>query len=305
VRRLRRAGFDHLLLRTRQELNLEDQAAVHRFFEEERPKYVFFAAAKVGGILANSAYPADFIRSNLSVAMNTIDAAYRSGVEKLLFLGSTCIYPKFATQPMKEEYLLSGELEPTNEPYAVAKIAGIKLCQAYNRQYGTRFISAMPTNLYGEGDNFDLQSSHVLPALLRKVHEAKEAGAPQVVVWGSGTPRREFLHVDDLADACAFLMQNYESSEIVNVGMGADISIHELAELVADVVGYRGELAFDATKPDGTPRKLVDVGRLSALGWKARIPLREGVQRTYAWYRSSIAGAEAAAVPEPLPQVGL
>jgi GDP-L-fucose synthase len=284
VRRLRRGGFDNLLLRSRAELDLADQAAVYRFFDRERPDYVFVAAAKVGGIWANNSYPADFIRDNLSVALNTIDGAYRAGVQKLLFLGSTCIYPKFAPQPMREEHLLTGELEPTNEPYAIAKIAGIKMCQAYNRQYGTRFISAMPTNLYGPGDNFDLKTSHVLPALLRKVHDARESGAPRVEVWGSGTPRREFLHVDDLADACVFLMDNYEGQEIVNVGVGEDISIREVAELISEVVGYDGEIAFDTSKPDGTPRKLVDVGRLTALGWEAEIPLREGITSTYAWY---------------------
>ena len=287
VRRLRREGFENLVVRTREEMDLADQAAVYRFFEEERPQHVFFAAAKVGGILANSTYPADFIRDNLAVELNVIEAAYRTGAEKLLFLGSSCIYPKLAPQPIREEYLLTGALEPTNEWYAVAKIAGIKLCQAYNQQYGTRFISAMPTNLYGPGDNFDLQSSHVLPALLRKFHEAKEQGSPEVVVWGSGTPRREFLHVDDLADACAFLMQRYESSEIINVGVGEDVSIRELAELVRDVVGYAGELVFDRTKPDGTPRKLLDVSRLNDLGWRARIGLREGVEETYRWYLQS------------------
>lgn len=284
VRRLKQEGYHNLVLRTRQQLNLEDQEAVSRFFGEERPQYIFFAAAKVGGILANSAYPADFIRSNLAIELNLIEAAYRTGVEKLLFLGSSCIYPKFAPQPIREEYLLTGQLEPTNEWYAVAKIAGIKLCQAYNQQYGTRFISAMPTNLYGPGDNFDLQTSHVLPALLRKFHEARENGVSEVVVWGSGTPRREFLHVDDLADACVFLMKRYEGSEIVNVGVGEDISIGELAELLRDVVGFTGKLVFDASKPDGTPRKLLDVSRLEAMGWKACIPLREGVERTYQWY---------------------
>lgn len=284
VRRLRADGYDNLVLRPRSELDLSDQAAVNRFFAEERPDYVFFAAAMVGGILANNTFPADFIRDNLSVALNVIDAAYRSGVQKLLFLGSSCIYPKFAPQPMREEYLLTGELEPTNEPYAVAKIAGIKLCQSYNRQYGTRFISAMPTNLYGPGDNFDLQSSHVLPALLRKVHDAKLAGAAAVEVWGSGTPRREFMHVDDLADACHFLMREYDGSEIVNVGVGEDVSIREVAELIRTVVGYPGELAFDPTKPDGTPRKLLDVSKLTALGWRASIGLREGIERAYDWY---------------------
>jgi GDP-L-fucose synthase len=284
VRRLRREGFTNIVTRTRQEMDLEDQAAVYRFFEQERPQYVFFAAARVGGILANNTYPAEFIRDNLFVELNVIHGAYRAGVEKLLFLGSSCIYPKHAPQPIKEEYLLTGLLEPTNEPYAIAKIAGIKLCEAYNRQYGTRFISAMPTNLYGPGDNFDLQSSHVLPALLRKFHDARESGAPEVVVWGSGTPRREFLHVDDLADACVFLMRRHEGSDIVNVGMGQDISIRELAETIRDVVGYTGELVFDATKPDGTPRKLLDVSRMDGLGWKASIGLREGIEQTYEWY---------------------
>lgn len=294
VRRLQREGHQNLVLRSRQELDLADQAAVYRFFDEERPEHVFFAAAKVGGILANDTYPADFIRDNLSVALNVVDAAYRSGVEKLLFLGSSCIYPKFAPQPMKEEYLLTGELEPTNEPYAVAKIAGIKLCQSYNRQYGTRFISAMPTNLYGPGDNFDLDTSHVLPALIRKFHDAKAARRPEVTVWGSGTPRREFLHVDDLADACVFLMREHEGSEIVNVGVGEDVSIGQLAELVRDVTGYTGEIVFDTTKPDGTPRKLLDVGRLARMGWKASIPLEEGVRSTYEWYTGQMAAMDAA-----------
>jgi GDP-L-fucose synthase len=293
VRRLEHEGYANLVFRTRQEMDLEDQASVYDFFESERPQYVFFAAAKVGGILANSTYPADFIRDNLAVELNLIEAAYRSGVEKLLFLGSSCIYPKHAPQPIKEEYLLTGALEPTNEWYAVAKIAGIKLCQAYNQQYGTRFISAMPTNLYGPGDNFDLHSSHVLPALLRKFHEAKESGVSEVVVWGSGTPKREFLHVDDLADACLFLMQNYEGSEIVNVGTGEDVTIRELAELIRDVVGYEGRLVFDTRKPDGTPRKLLDVSRMNGLGWAATIPLDQGVERTYEWYRAHgpVAGA--------------
>jgi GDP-L-fucose synthase len=288
MRCLESGDYENVVGRTRQEMDLEDQAAVFRFFEEEKPKYVFFAAAKVGGILANSTYPADFIRDNLAVELNIIEAAYRSGVEKLLFLGSSCIYPKFAPQPIKEECLLTGALEATNECYAVAKIAGIKLCQAYNRQYGTRFISAMPTNLYGPGDNFDLQTSHVLPALLRKFHEAKENSAPEVVVWGSGTPRREFMYVDDLADACVYLMQNYESSEIINVGVGKDVSIRELADIIREVVGYEGEIVFDTSKPDGTPRKLLDVSRLAEQGWSARIQLREGIERTYDWYLSQV-----------------
>ncbi len=284
VRRLEQDGFDRLLLRTRRELDLADQQAVRRFFEQERPEYVFLAAARVGGILANSTCPADFIRDNLAIELNVIDAAYRAGVRRLLFLGSSCIYPKYAPQPMKEEHLLTGPLEPTNEPYAVAKIAGVKLCEAFNRQYGTRFLSVMPTNLYGPGDNFDLETSHVLPALIRKFHEAKASGAPQVVVWGTGTPRRELLHVDDLADACVFLMRRSDDVEIVNIGVGEDLSIRELAELVREVVGYRGEIVFDPAKPDGTPRKLLDVSRLAALGWKPRIPLREGIAGTYRWF---------------------
>src|SRR5690606_37841851 len=292
VRRLQREGLTNIVTRTREEMNLEDQDAVYEFFESERPRYVFFVAAKVGGILANSTYPAEFIRDNLSVELNVIEAAHRSGVEKLLFLGSSCIYPKHAPQPIREEYLLTGALEPTNEWYAVAKIAGIKLCQAYWQQYGSRFISAMPTNLYGPGDNFDLHTSHVLPALLRKFHEAKVSGAPSVTVWGSGTPRREFLHVDDLADACVFLMRNYESPEIINVGCGEDVSIRELAELVRDVVGYSGDIVFDTSKPDGTPRKLLDVGRLNELGWTASIPLRDGVAATYQWYVDSLRESE-------------
>ena len=289
VRRLRAAGYQNLLLRPRAELELEDQRAVFDFFERERPEYVFLAAAKVGGIWANDTYPADFIRSNLVIQLNVVEAAYRTGAAKLMFLGSSCIYPKLSPQPIREEYLLSGPLEPTNEPYAVAKIAGIELCQSYNRQYGTNFVSVMPTNLYGPGDNFDLQSSHVLPALLRKFHEAKEAGAPEVTVWGSGTPRREFLHVDDMADACVFLMERYDSGEIVNIGCGEDVSIAELAATVGRVVGYEGEIVFDRSKPDGTPRKLLDVSRLRALGWAPRVGLEEGVRSTYAWYLETIA----------------
>ena len=284
VRRLRAEGYMNIVTRTRQELDLCNQAAVYRFFEEEQPEYVFLAAARVGGILANSTYPADFIRDNLLIQTNVIDAAYRYGVKKLLFLGSSCIYPKHAPQPMKEEYLLTGLLEPTNEPYAVAKIAGIKMAQAYRRQYGFNAISLMPTNLYGPGDNFDLETSHVIPALLRKFHEAKVQGKPHVVVWGTGNPRREFLYVDDLADAAVFLMQHYDSEEIINVGVGEDISIRELAELIREVVGYQGEIVFDTSKPDGTPRKLLDVSRLHALGWRARIPLRQGLEQTYQWY---------------------
>ncbi|MBC7266468.1 MAG: GDP-L-fucose synthase [Coriobacteriia bacterium] len=284
LRRLEREGFSNLITRSHAELDLTRQADVERFFEEERPEYVFLAAAKVGGILANATYPADFIRDNLQIQTNVIDAAYRFGVRKLLFLGSSCMYPKHAPQPMKEEHLLTGPLEPTNEPYAVAKIAGIVMVRSYRRQYGFSGISLMPTNLYGPGDNFDLQTSHVLPALIRKFHEAKLAGAPAVTVWGTGTPRREFLHVDDLADAALFLMERYDEEEIVNVGVGEDVSIAELAEIVRDVVGYEGEIVYDTSKPDGTPRKLLDVSRLHALGWRARIGLREGIEQTYRWY---------------------
>lgn len=283
-RHLRTHGYTNLITRTRDEVDLCNQPAVNRLFEEERPEYVFLAAAKVGGILANNTYPADFIHSNLLVQMNVIDAAYRYGAKKLVFLGSSCIYPKFAPQPIREEYLLSGELEPTNEPYAIAKIAGIKMAQAYRRQYGFNAISLMPTNLYGPGDNFDLNSSHVLPALIRKFHDAKGANAPSVTVWGTGTPRREFLHVDDMADASVFLMQNYDSPEIINVGTGEDISIAEVAALVGETVGYEGSIDFDVTKPDGTPRKLLDVRRINSLGWKSRISLREGLHTTYGWY---------------------
>ncbi|MDP2857322.1 MAG: GDP-L-fucose synthase [Bacillota bacterium] len=292
MRRLAAEGFLGILTRSQEELELSDPKAVDAFFEAERPEFVFLAAAKVGGILANDTYPGDFIRENLAIQLNVMDAARRHGVEKLLFLGSSCVYPKLAPQPMREESLLTGPLEPTNQAYAVAKIAGIAMCQAYWRQYGCRFISVMPTNLYGPGDNFDLDTSHVLPALLRKFHEAREAGAPSVTVWGSGRPRREFLHVDDLADACVFLVRHWESPDIINVGVGEDVSIAELAGLVRSVVGYEGEVRFDTTKPDGTPRKLLDVSRLTGLGWKARIPLREGIESTYRWYRGA-AGAGA------------
>ncbi len=273
VRRLTAQGFTNLVLRSRRELDLLDAVAVNAFFERERPEYVFLAAAKVGGIMANSQYPADFIRENLGVQVNAIDGAHRTGVRKLLFLGSSCIYPRMAPQPIREEYLLTGELEPTNEPYAIAKIAGIKLCQSYNRQYGTNYVSVMPTNLYGPGDNFDLSTSHVLPALLRRFHDAKVQGQGEVVVWGSGRPRREFLYVDDMADACIFVMQRHDGSEIVNIGCGEDVSIGELAQLIAEVVGYRGKIVFDASKPDGTPRKLLEVSRLQAarVGADARV----------------------------------
>lgn len=288
TRRLQVEGYSNLLTATSRDLDLRDQSAVQTFFAEKRPDYVFLAAAKVGGILANDSYPAEFIYDNLMMEANVIDAAYRNGVQKLLFLGSTCIYPKLAPQPLKEEYLLSGPLEPTNEWYAVAKIAGIKLCQAYQRQYAARFISAMPTNLYGPGDNFDLEKSHVMPALIRKFHEAKIADAPSVVVWGTGKPLREFLHVDDCARACVFLMENYEGTDIVNIGYGSDIAIGELAQLVKKVVGYAGEIVFDTTKPDGTPRKLVDIGRISALGWRPEIDLEHGVADAYQWFLDKV-----------------
>jgi GDP-L-fucose synthase len=284
VRRLRSAGFNNLLLRSSAELDLRNQGAVDAFFASERPQFVFLAAAKVGGILANDTYPADFIRDNLQIQTNVIDSAYRHGVTKLLFLGSSCIYPKHAPQPMPESCLLTGPLEPTNEWYAIAKIAGLKMCQAYRRQYGFNAITVMPTNLYGPGDNFDLTAAHVLPALIRKFHAAKLQQAGEVVVWGTGTPRREFLHVDDLADACLFLMERYDSEEWINVGWGEDIAIAELARLVGQVVGFSGELRFDHDKPDGTPRKLLDVSRLRSLGWAPRIPLREGIEGTYRWF---------------------
>lgn len=284
VRRLERDGYRNLLTRSHAELDLQDERAVAAFFEAERPDYVFLAAARVGGIHANNAYPADFLRDNLQIQTNVIDAAYRAGCKKLLFLGSSCIYPKHAPQPIKEEYLLTGPLEPTNEWYAIAKIAGIKMCQAYRRQYGFLAISVMPTNLYGPNDNFDLQTSHVLPALIRKFHEAKESGADSVTVWGTGSPRREFLHVDDLADACLFLMRHYDDDALINVGCGADLEIRELAELIRGIVGFEGRIEYDTSKPDGTPRKLLDISRIRALGWSARIPLDEGIRNTYAWF---------------------
>jgi GDP-L-fucose synthase len=284
VRRLRRAGFENLLLCTRAEVDLRDARAVDTFMQAKRPEYVFLAAARVGGIHANSTFPAAFIHDNLQIQTSVIDAAWRHGVRKLLVLGSSGIYPRLAPQPMKEEYLLTGPLEPTNEWYAIAKIAGIKMCQAYRRQHGFNAISAMPTNLYGPGDNFSLESSHVLPALLRKAHEARLAGQHSLSVWGSGTPRREFLHVDDLADALLFLMRNYESESLINVGWGTDLSIRELAHRVADTVGFQGTLEFDATRPDGAPRKLLDVSRLQQLGWSPSIELRAGLEQTYQWY---------------------
>lgn len=290
-RRLARDGFRHVIVRTSEELDLRDQAAVDAFFEAERPEVVILAAAKVGGILANDTYPAEFLHDNLRIAVNVIDAAHRNGTRKLLNLGSSCIYPKLAPQPLKEDYLLTGPLEPTNRAYAVAKIAAIEMCDAYRRQYGADFISAMPTNLYGPHDNYDLATSHVLPALIRKTHEAKANGSPTIPVWGSGTPRREFLHTDDLADACLFLLRHVSRPGPINVGTGTDVTIRELAETIQDVVGYEGELVFDTSKPDGTPRKLMDVSLLESLGWKARIGLREGIEDAYAWYRDNAATA--------------
>jgi GDP-L-fucose synthase len=287
VRRLIDDGYSNLIWRTHNELDLRRQAAVDDFFADQRPEYVFLAAGRVGGILANDTYRADFIRDNLLIETNVIDAAHRSGTKKLLFLGSSCIYPRNAPQPIKEEYLLTGPLEPTNQPYAIAKIAGLELVDSYRRQHGFCGVSVMPTNLYGPNDHFDPRAAHVLPALMRRFHEAKMADAPEFVVWGSGTPRREFLHVDDAAAACLFVMREYEGALPLNVGTGEDLSIRELAELLADVVGYRGELRFDASKPDGMPRKLLDVSRLTELGWKATVPLRHGIEETYAWFRGA------------------
>jgi GDP-L-fucose synthase len=287
VRELGRQGYANLVLSGSSEVDLRCQADVGRFFERERPDYVILAAAKVGGIHANDTYPADFIRDNLQIQVNVIDTAWRNGVKKLCFLGSSCIYPKLAPQPMREDALLTGPLEPTNEWYAIAKIAGIKMCQAYRRQYGFNAISLMPTNLYGPGDNFDLQNSHVLPALIRRFHEAKVRGDAEVTIWGTGTPRREFLHVDDLAGAVVHLMQTYDGEELVNVGCGEDIRIVDLAGLVARVVGYEGRVAVDPSRPDGTPRKLLDVSRLTALGWRPRVGLEDGIRSTYRWFLSN------------------
>lgn len=281
VRRLKQDGFNNIVVRTSKELDLRDQAAVSRFYAEEQPDYVFLAAAKVGGIVANNTYKGEFIYENLMIQNNVIHHAWVNGVKKLMFLGSSCIYPKLAPQPLKEDYLLTGLLEPTNEPYAIAKIAGIKMCDAYRAQYGCNFISVMPTNLYGPNDNYDLKNSHVLPALLRKFHEAKTSQAPEVVIWGSGTPLREFLHADDMADACFYLMQHYNEEGLVNIGVGEDISILDLAKMIKDIVGYEGRLVFDASKPDGTPRKLMDVSKLHALGWKATTGLKEGITSVY------------------------
>ncbi|GAB4450191.1 MAG: GDP-L-fucose synthase [Bacteroidia bacterium] len=281
IRKLQKEGYTNIITKTSSELDLRNQSAVENFFKEHQPEYVFLAAAKVGGILANNTYRAEFIYDNLMIQNNIIHCAYKYKVKKLLFLGSSCIYPKLAPQPMKEEYLLSGYLEPTNEPYAIAKIAGIKMCEAYRDQYGCNFISAMPTNLYGPNDNYDLNNSHVLPALIRKFHEAKVQKLHYVVVWGTGKPRRELMHVDDLADACLFLMNHYNERQFVNVGTGKDISIAELSELVKKVVGYNGEIIFDTTKPDGTPRKLLDLSLIHSLGWKHKIELEEGIAHAY------------------------
>lgn len=281
MRKLQAEGYDNIIIRTSSELDLRNQAAVNNFFEQEKPDYVFLAAAKVGGIMANNTYRGEFLYDNLMIQNNVIHAAKENGVKKLMFLGSSCIYPKLAPQPLKEEYLLTGELEPTNEPYAIAKIAGIKLCDAYRHQYGCNFISVMPTNLYGPNDNYDLEKSHVLPALIRKFHEAQKHHQESVTLWGSGTPRREFLHVDDLADACYFLMQTYNKPGLVNIGTGEDISIEALALLIKEIVGFEGKLEHDLSKPDGTPRKLMDVSKLRAAGWEAKIGLREGIERVY------------------------
>ncbi len=290
LRKLKAEGFENLVLRTSAEVDLRVQAEVEEFFRKEKPDFVFLAAAKVGGILANNTYRAEFLYDNLMMEANIIHAAYQHGVKKLMFLGSSCIYPKLAPQPLKEEFLLTGELEPTNEPYAIAKIAGIKLCDAYRAQYGCNFISVMPTNLYGPNDNYDLEKSHVLPALIRKFHEAKKNNQPQVVLWGTGKPLREFLHVDDLADACFYLMETYNEPGLVNIGTGEDLPIADLAKLVKGIVGYEGDIVHDLGKPDGTPRKLMDVSKLNAAGWKARISLEEGIRSVYeglrgeAWY---------------------
>ena len=290
-RKLESKGYDNLISRTHRELDLTNQQAVNDFFEQDKPEYVFLAAAKVGGILANNTYPAEFIYENLMIEANIIHASYKYGVKKLLFLGSSCIYPKLATQPLKEEYLLTGSLEETNEAYAVAKIAGIKLCKHYNQQYGTNFISVMPTNLYGQNDNFDLETSHVIPALIRKFHEAKMKNKPEVVIWGTGKPFREFLHVDDMADACVYLMENFNAGDIgefVNIGVGKDITIGELAALIKEIVGFEGEIRKDLSKPDGTQQKLLDITKLSSLGWEAKTSLKDGIEQTYEWYQSQI-----------------
>lgn len=287
MRMLQKNGLTNLVVKTHKELDLLDQHAVSEFFKNEKPEFVFLAAAKVGGIMANKTYPADFIFNNLTIQGNIIHSAYVNGVKKLLFLGSSCIYPKLCPQPIKEEYLLSGELEPSNKAYALAKIAGIAMCQSYNEQYGTNFISLMPTNLYGPNDNFDLENSHVLPAMIRKFHEAKINNAPNITLWGTGSAKREFLHVDDLADACLFLMNNYDDSDIINVGTGEDVSIKELAHKIKDVVEYKGEIVWDNTKPDGTPRKLLDVSKINTLGWEHAVSLNEGIPSAYKWYKEN------------------
>ncbi|MBI3897909.1 MAG: GDP-L-fucose synthase [Gammaproteobacteria bacterium] len=296
VRCLQQRGFRNLLRRTRQQLDLLNQPQVYRFMEQERPDYVFLAAAKVGGIHANNVLRADFIYQNLMIETNVIHAAFKAGVSRLMFLGSSCIYPRDCPQPIKEEYLLTGPLEVTNEPYAVAKIAGIKLCESFNRQYGTHYVAVMPTNLYGPNDNFDLATSHVLPALLRKMHEARLRADPAVTIWGSGQARREFLYVDDLAEACVFLMERDVSDDMLNIGCGEDLRISELAEAIREVVGFTGEFRFDTSMPDGTPRKLLDLGRITTLGWQPRYRLRDGLQRTYEWYLQQ----DAAVIPAPL-----
>ncbi|MEO4053441.1 GDP-L-fucose synthase [Solibacillus sp. CAU 1738] len=284
IRKLEEKGYSNIVYRSSGDLDLRDKVQVDEFFEDEQPEFVFLAAAKVGGIVANNDYPADFIRDNLMIQTNVIDASYRNNIKKLLFLGSTCIYPKFAPQPMSEDTLLSGVLESTNEPYAIAKIAGIKMCEAFNRQYGTNFISVMPTNLYGPNDNFDLETSHVLPALIRKFHEAKIENAATVEVWGTGSPKREFLYSADLAEAVIYLMNNYEGTQFINIGVGKDISIKELAKKIKEIVGFNGDIIFNTSKPDGTPRKLVDVTRLNELGWQATISLDEGIKKAYEWF---------------------
>ena len=287
VRELQKNGYTNIITKSHSELDLKSQIETEKFFSIEKPEYVFLAAAKVGGILANNIYPADFIRDNLMIETNVIDSAYKNKVKKLLFLGSSCVYPKSAPQPIKEEYLLTGELEPTNKAYALAKIAGIVMCQSYNKQYGVNFISVMPTNLYGEGDNFDLENSHVLPAMIRKFDDAKKNNAKEIVLWGTGKPKREFLYVDDLASACIFLMNNYDNSEIINIGTGEDLSILELAGVVKEIIGYEGNIIWDSSKPDGTPRKLLDVSKIKSLGWKHSINLKEGIKRTYEWYKTN------------------
>lgn len=288
VRELNKQGYKNLIVKTREELDLTCQIDVEEFFKTEKPEYVYLAAAKVGGILANDTYPADFIVDNIKIQTNVIESAYNSGVKKLLFLGSSCVYPKNTPQPIQEEYLLTGELEDTNKAYAIAKIAGITMCQSYNKQYGANFISVMPTNLYGENDNFDLENSHVLPAMIRKFDDANKNDSKEVVLWGSGSPKREFLYVDDMAKACLFLMNNYSSPEIMNIGTGIDLSILELANIVKEGVGYAGAIVWDSNKPDGTPRKLLDVSKIHSLGWKHSIELEEGIQRTYKWYKENI-----------------